>query len=76
MRKRVLNIFIQFIFVIHRYTVKYIITLCIPKLLLNKFYFFSLLYIRMSGKNINFEDKKILKSNFYKKQKNKQNRRH
>ena len=42
-----------FIFVIHRDTVKYMITLCIPKLLLKKFfYFFSLLYIRMSGKNI------------------------
>ena len=30
----------------------------------------------MSRNNINFEDKNIKKSNFYKKQKNKQNRRH
>ena len=28
--------------------------------------FFSLRYIRMSGKNINFDDKKIKKSIFYK----------
>ena len=33
---------------------------------IKKFYFFSLLYIRMSIKNINFNDKKILKSDFYK----------
>ena len=38
--------------------VKYIITPCIP--------FFSSQYIRMSGKNINFDDKKIKKSIFYK----------
>ena len=32
-----------------------------------KFYFFfSLQYIKMSGKNINFNDKKIKKSAFYK----------
>ena len=30
------------------------------------FLFFSLQYIRMSGKNINFNDKKIKKSIFYK----------
>ena len=41
-------------------------TLCIPKLLQENFYFFSLQYIRMSGKNINFNDKKIKKSIFYK----------
>ena len=35
---------------------KYLITLCI----------LSLQHIRMSGKNINFDDKKIRKSNFYK----------
>ena len=29
------------------------------------FYFFSLLYIRMSGKNIIFDDKKNKKNNFY-----------
>ena len=45
------------------------ITLCIPKFIIKKFYFFSLLYIRMSGKNINFNDKKIKKSNFYKNKK-------
>ena len=33
------------------------------------FYFFSLLYITMSGKNINFDDKKIKKSDFYKNKK-------
>ena len=41
------------------------ITPCIPKLSLKKIYFFSLQYIRMSGKNINFDDKKIWKSDFY-----------
>ena len=45
------------------------ITLRIPKLLLKKNYFFSLQCIRMSGKNINFDDKKILKSDFYKNKK-------
>ena len=53
-------------FVIHKHIVKYMITLCIPKLLQKKFYFFSLQYIRMSGKNINFEDKKIKKVTFIK----------
>ena len=38
---------------------------CIPKLLQKIFYFFSLMYIRMSGKNINFNNKKIRKSTFY-----------
>ena len=41
-------------------------TPCIPKLLEKKIYFFSLLCIRMSGKNINFEDKKIKKVAFMK----------
>ena len=45
------------------------ITLCIPKLLVKKNYFFSLLYIKMSGKNINFNDKKIKKYTFYKNKK-------
>ena len=31
-----------------------------------KFVFFSLINIRMSGKNINFNDKKMKKSIFYK----------
>ena len=48
------------------------ITLCIPKLLLKIFYFFSLLCIIMSGKNINFEDKKIEERDFYKNKKNNQ----
>ena len=34
-----------------------------------KNYFFSLQYIRMSGKNINFDDKKIKKSDFDKNKK-------
>ena len=42
------------------------ITVCVPKFIIRKFYFFSLLYVRMSGKNINFDDKKIRKNNFYK----------
>ena len=45
------------------------ITLHVPKLLLKKFYFFSLLSTRMSGRNINFDNKKILKSDFYKNKK-------
>ena len=45
------------------------ITLRIPKLLFKKICFFSLLYIRMSGKNINFGDKKNQKSDFYKNKK-------
>ena len=51
-------------FVIYNHAVKYIITLCIPKLLQKKFYFFSLQYIRMSGKNINFDHKNSKKVNF------------
>ena len=34
-------------------------TVRIPKLLQKIFYFFSLLRVRMSGKNINFDNKKI-----------------
>ena len=33
------------------------------------FYFFSLLYIRTNGKNINFDNKNIKKSGFYNKNK-------
>ena len=40
-----------------------------PKLSLKNFYFFSLLYIRMNGKNINFDKKNIKKSDFYNKNK-------
>ena len=46
-------------FVINKPIVKHMITLRIPKLLQKKSYFLSLQYIRMSEKNINFEDKKI-----------------
>ena len=34
------------------------------------FYFFSLLYIRMNGNSINFDNKNIEKSDFYNKNKN------
>ena len=36
------------------------------QIIIKKNYFFSLQYIRMSGKNINFNDTKIRKSTFYK----------
>ena len=39
------------------------------KIIINIFLLFSLLYIRMSGNNINFNDKKIRKSTFYKNKK-------
>ena len=42
----------------------------IPKLLCKHFYFFSLQSVRMSGKNINFDDKKIKKKLILQKQKN------
>ena len=48
------------------------IILCITKLKIiniKKFYFFSLQYIRISGKSINFDNKKIKKSDFYKNKK-------
>ena len=35
------------------------------QIIIKKFYFFSLLYMRMNGKNINFENKNIKKSDFY-----------
>ena len=41
-------------------------TPCIPKPIIKFFYFFSLIDIRMSRKNINFNDKQIKKSSFYK----------
>ena len=40
-------------------------TLCIPKVSL-KSWFFCIIYIRMSGKNINFDDKKMRRNIFYK----------
>ena len=48
---------------------KHMITPCTPKLLLKKNLLFSLLYIRISGKNMNFEDKQVKKSDFYKNKK-------
>ena len=62
-------IFIKTIIQIDKHKAKYIITACIPKLLLKKFTFFSLLYIRMNGKNINFNNEKIKRSDFYNKNK-------
>ena len=46
-------------------TVKYEIIPCTPNSLLENFTFFSS-SIRMSGKNVNFGDKKIKKNSFYK----------
>ena len=53
---------------INKHKAKYIITARIPKLLLKIFLLF-LLHIRMNGKNINSNDKKIIKSDFYNKSK-------
>ena len=39
------------------------------QIIIKKFYFFSLLYIRMNGKNINFDNKNIKKSDFHNKNK-------
>ena len=36
------------------------------QIIIKIFFFFSLLYVRMSEKNINFDDKKFRKSTFYK----------
>ena len=55
-----------YFFVMHQHTVKHAIILCIPKLLQKNFYFFSFQYIRMSGKSITFDDKKIKRVNFIK----------
>ena len=54
-----------FIFIIYKLIVMHMITLCIPKIVINFFLLFSLQYIKMSGKNINFNDNKIRKSYFY-----------
>ena len=40
------------------------------QIIIKFFLFFSLLYIRMNGKNINFNNKKVKKSDFYNKNKN------
>ena len=39
------------------------------QIITKNFYFFSLLYIRMNGKKINFDNKNIKKSDFYNKNK-------
>ena len=39
------------------------------QIIIKIFYFFSLLYIRMNGKSINFDNKNIKKSDFYNKNK-------
>ena len=39
------------------------------QIIIKKIYFFSLLYIRMNGKSINFDNKNIKKSDFYNKNK-------
>ena len=49
---------------INKHKVKYIITAHISKLLLKIFYFFSLLYVRMNGKSINFDNRSIKKATF------------
>ena len=48
---------------------KYIITARIPKLLQKKVFFFSFIYKNERKKTINFNDKKIKKSDFYKRNK-------
>ena len=52
-----------------RPTTKYAITLYTPKIIIKKFYFFFSSSIRISGKNVNFGEKIIKKSNFYKNKK-------
>ena len=55
---------------INKHKAKYTITVCIPKIIINFFFsFFSLLYIRMNGKSINFSNKNIKKSDFCNKNK-------
>ena len=50
-----------------RPTVKHVITPCTPEIIIKKFYFFS--SIRTSKKNVDFGDKIIKKSGFYKNKK-------
>ena len=45
------------------------ITVRIPKIIINFFLLFSLMYIRMGGKSVSFDDKKIKRSDFYKNKK-------
>ena len=46
---------------INKHKVKYIITACVPIFTIKTFLLFSLLYIRMNGKNISFDKKNIQK---------------
>ena len=56
------TILIKTIIQTDKHKVKYISTACILKLLKKNFHFISSLYIRMNGKNINFDIKKIKKA--------------
>ena len=53
-----------------QHKVKYITTACMPIIIIIFFYVFSLLYIRMNGKNINFDKKISRKATFTIKTKN------
>ena len=53
----------------NKHKAKYVIVVCIPKLLWKMFSLFSSQNIRMSTSSINFKDKKIKKSDFYNKNK-------
>ena len=52
-----------------KHKVKYIITACIPIIIIKKIFLFSLQYVRVNGKSINFNNKNINKSGFYNKNK-------
>ena len=54
-------IYIKTIIQIDKHKVKYTITACIPIIIIKKISRFFLLYIRMNGKNINFDNKNIKK---------------
>ena len=62
-------------YILFRPTVKYEIIPYTSKLLKKKNLLFFSPSIRMSEKNVNFGDKNIKKSNFYKKQKSNKDRR-
>ena len=64
-----ITIYIKTIIQIHNHKVKYILTACIPIIIINFFYFFTLLYIGMNRNSINFDNKNIEKSEFYNKNK-------
>ena len=52
---------------INKHKVKYINNVCIPIIIIKEIYFFSLLYTRLNGKSINYNNKNIKKSDFYNK---------